>query len=179
MKWAKRAGLGIALLLVLLAALPLVISVDDYRPHIEQEIAARLKEPVTIVHLRAFVLPTPHFTADGIVIGKTGDVKVAKLMIAPDLWSLLGETKVIRTVELRGLQLTQNGLEKLALLGKTDPKAQQRPTAVRVGRVKIDDATLQFGKSTLGPFDATITLNPRGEPEQASVALFVAPEQWA
>lgn len=170
MKWAKRIGLGMVLLLALLAALPLMISVDDYRPRIEQEIAARLKEPVTIVRLRAFVLPTPHFTADGIVIGKTGDVKVAKLMIAPDLWSLLGETKVIRTVELRGLQLTQNGLEKLALVGNTDPKAPARPAAVRVGRVKIDDATLQIGKSTLGPFDATIALNPRSEPEQASIA---------
>ena len=170
MKWAKRIGLGMILLLAVLAALPLVISVDDYRPRIEQEIAARLKEPVTITRLRAFVLPAPHITAEGIVIGKTGDLKVAKISIAPDLWSLLSETKVIRYVELRGLQLTQNGFEKLALLGKTDPKAPQRPAAVRVERVKIDDATLQFGKSTLGPFDATITLNPRGEPEQASIA---------
>ncbi|MDP3244092.1 MAG: AsmA family protein, partial [bacterium] len=112
MKWVKRIAIAGAALLVMLAALPFVISVDDYRPRIEKEISARLKEPVTIGRLRAFALPAPHVTAEGIVIGKTGDVKVAKLVIAPDVWSLLGETKVIRYVELDGLRLTQNGLEK-------------------------------------------------------------------
>ncbi len=169
MKWAKRVGIGIAFLLAVLAALPFVISVDDYRPRIEQEISARLKEPVTIARLRAFALPAPHLTAEGIVIGKTGDVKVAKLMIAPDIWSLLGDSKIIRYVELNGVQLTQNGMEKLAVLGKSDPKEPQRPAAVRVVRVKIEDATLQFGKSSFGPFDAAIALSDRSELEQVSV----------
>ena len=170
MKWVKRIGIGVALLVAVLAVLPFVISVDDYRPRIEQEISARLKEPVTIARLRAFALPTPHVTADGIAIGKTGDVKVAKLVIAPDVWSLLGETKVIRYVELSGVQLTQSGMDKLAVLGKTDPKAPPRPAVVRVGRVKVDDATLLFGKNAFGPFDATVTMNERSEPEQIAVA---------
>ncbi len=169
MKWVKRIGIGVAVLVAVLAALPWVISVDDYRPRIEQKISSRLKEPVTIARLRAFALPTPHVTADGISIGKTGDVKVAKLAITPDVWSLLGETKVIRYVELCGVQLTQSDMDKLAVLGKTDPKAPPRPAAVRVGRVKVDDATLLFGKNAFGPFDATITMNERSEPEQIAV----------
>jgi uncharacterized protein involved in outer membrane biogenesis len=170
MKWAKRIAIAAGLLLAIVAVLPFVISIDNYRPRIEQEISARLKEPVTINRLRAFVLPVPHATAEGIVVGKSGDIKVTKLAIAPEVWSLLGETKVIRYVELSGLQVTQNGIEKLAALGKTDPKTSQGPAMVRVGRIKIDDATLQFGTNKFGPLDATIALNPRGEPEQASVA---------
>lgn len=170
MKWVKRIGIGVVVLAAVLGVLPFVLSVDDYRPRIEREISARLKEPVTIVRLRAFALPTPHVTADGITIGKTGDVKVAKLVIAPDVWSMLGETKVIRYVELSGLHLTQAGMDKLAVLGKTDSKAPPRPAAVRVGRVKVDDATLLFGKNAFGPFDATVAMNDRTEPEQIAVA---------
>lgn len=169
MKWAKRIAIGTAVMLALLAALPFVISVDDYRPRIEQEISARLKEPVTITHLHAFVLPAPHVTAEGIAIGKTGDLKVAKLTVAPDVWSLLSETKVIRYVELSGLQLTQAGMEKLAVLGKADPKAPRSSSAVRVTRVQVENATLQFGKSALGPLDATVALNDHSEPEQVSI----------
>lgn len=170
MKWVKRLGIGLALLLAVLAALPFVISVDDYRPRIEREISLRLKEPVSIARLRAFMLPSPHVTADGITIGKTGDVKVAKLIIAPDVWSLMGDTKVIRHVELSGVRLTQDGIDKLAVLGKTDASAPSRPAAVRVSRVKVDDATVLYGKSAFGPFDATISLNEHSAPEQIAVA---------
>jgi len=171
MKWIKRIGIVMALLLALLAALPFVVSIDDYRPRIEQELAARLKEPVSIAKLRAFALPAPHATAEGIAIGKSGDVKVAKLVITPDLWSLVGDTKVIRHVELSGVQLTQSGMEKLAALGKADPKAPSRPAQVRVSRVLIDNATVQFGKNSFGPFDAKVALNDSGTPEQLALAM--------
>jgi uncharacterized protein involved in outer membrane biogenesis len=167
-KWAKRLGLGAAVLLALLAALPLFISVDDYRPSIEREISARLKEPVTITRLRAFALPSPHVTAEGIAIGKTGDVKVAKLVIAPEVWSLLSEIRVIRYVGLSGVQITQSGIDKLAVLGKGDGKAPSR-AGVRVKRVNVDDATLLFEKNKFGPFEAVIALNERSEPEQISI----------
>lgn len=174
MKWVKRIGIAVALLVALLAALPFVISIDDYRPRIEQELSARLKEPVSIARLRAHFLPTPHATAQDIAIGKTGDVKVAKLVIAPELWSLLGDTRVIRYVELSGVQLTQAGIDKLTALGKTDPKvdpkAPPKPSAVRVSRVNIEDATVHFGKASFGPFDAKVALNDSGAPEQLAIA---------
>lgn len=169
MKWIKRVGIAVMLLVAVLAALPFVISIDSYRPRIEQEISARLKEPVTIAKLRAYALPTPHATAQDIVIGKAGDVKVAKLVIAPDLWSLMKDTKVIRYVELSGVRLTQAGIEKLAVLGKTDPKAPPKPAAVRVGNVKVEDATVLLGKNAFGPFDAIVALREQGAPERITV----------
>ena len=141
MKWVKRIGIALGLLIALLAALPFVVSIEDYRPRIEQELSARLKEPVTLARLRAHALPAPHASAEGISIGKNGDVKVAKLTIAPDLWSLVGETKVIRYVELSGVQVTQAGLDKLAALAKVDPKAPKTPV-VRIGEVKVGDAVV-------------------------------------
>ena len=169
MKWAKRFGVVIAALLAALVVLPFVFSVDDYRARIEKEISSLLKEPVTITRLRAFALPTPHVTAEGISIGKTGDVKVSKLTITPDLWSLLGDTKVIRHIGLSGVQITQNGIDRLAVLGKSDSKVPAR-TAVRVGRITLEDATLQLGLGAFGPLEAVVEMNARSEPEQISIA---------
>ncbi len=69
MKWVKRIVIAAGLLLAAVAVLPFAISVDDYRPRIEQKISACLREPVTIKSLRAFILPAPHVTAEGIAIG--------------------------------------------------------------------------------------------------------------
>ncbi len=170
MKWVKRIGIALGLLIALLAALPFVVSIEDYRPRIEQELSARLKEPVTLARLRAHALPAPHASAEGISIGKNGDVKVAKLTIAPDLWSLVGETKVIRYVELSGVQVTQAGLDKLAALAKVDPKAPKTPV-VRIGEVKVGDATVQMGKTAFGPFDAKVAMTGLGAPERVSLAM--------
>jgi uncharacterized protein involved in outer membrane biogenesis len=82
---------------------------------------------------------------------------------------LLADTKVIRSVALNGVHITQNGIDKLAGLGKGDTQASAR-AAVRVARITIDDATLQFGKNTFGPFEAAISLNELGAPEHATLS---------
>ena len=100
MKWLKRSGLVLGVIVLILAAVPFLISLDDYIPQIEKEISARLKEPVKISGLRVAALPLPHATVDGITVGKTGEIKVGKVTVTPDLWSLLGPTKVIKSIEI-------------------------------------------------------------------------------
>jgi uncharacterized protein involved in outer membrane biogenesis len=168
MKWAKYLGFGIAVLLALLLLLPFAISLDDYRPRIEQELGARLKQPVTISRLRAFVLPSPHITADGIVIGIASDVKVTKLMIAPELIPLLSGDTVIRHVELTGVQITQDGFSKLAAIGNAGTKTSS-PSAVRIRRITIADATARFDNNSVGPFDAVIMFTVQGGVQQITV----------
>ncbi len=48
MKWLKRLGIVVFILVLLLGALPFLISVDDYRPQIEKAVADKLKEPVKL-----------------------------------------------------------------------------------------------------------------------------------
>src|SRR3954468_13377523 len=92
-------GLALALFVAAAVAIPFFVSIDDYIPRIEQEISARLKEPVSISKIRLSMAPVPHVVVDGIKVGKAGDLTVGKVTLTPDVWSLLSATKVMRSIE--------------------------------------------------------------------------------
>ncbi len=68
MKWLKWTGIAFGVIVLILAVVPLFISLDDFIPTIEKEVSARLKEPVKVGSLRAGGLPLPHVTAGGITV---------------------------------------------------------------------------------------------------------------
>lgn len=186
MKWITRAGLILAAVALLLALVPFFISLDDYIPTIEKEISARLKEPVKIGSLRAVGLPLPHLTVSGITVGKTEDIKVGKVTVTPDLWSLLDATKVIKSIEIDGLVLTQKAIDKIPAWIPAGAKAGQpsQPPAFRLEAIKLDDAVIKLQQATFGPFDARVTLSDDGNFESASIVtrdgqlkVLVKPEQ--
>lgn len=171
MKWFKRIAVGLGLLIALLAVLPFFISLNDYIPRIEQEVSARLREPVKIRSLRAAILPTPHVTVDGIAIGKTEDLKVGKVTVTPALLSLFDSPRVIKSMEIDGLVLTQKAIDKIPLWTKSDtkPGAPPQPPPVAVESIRLDDALVKLDKTSFGPFDARIRLDARNEPLEATV----------
>jgi uncharacterized protein involved in outer membrane biogenesis len=171
MKWLKIAGGVVLVLLLALAAIPFFISLDDYIPRIEQEVSARIKEPVKIGGLRAAGLPLPHITVRGITVGKSEDIKVGKVTVTPDLWSLGSATKVIKSIEIDGLVLTQKGVDRIPTWIPPAPKpgAPAEPLPVRVESIKIDDAVVKLQKATFGPFDARLNLRADGSLIDASL----------
>jgi len=171
MKWLKWVGVVLGVIVLILAVVPFFISLDDYIPTIEKEVSARLREPVKIGSLRAAGLPLPHVTVSGITIGKTEDIKVGKVTVTPDLWSLLDATKVIKSIEIDGLVLTQKAIDKIPTWIPADAKAGQpsQPPAVRLKAIKLDDAVIKLQKASFGPFDARLTLSDGGNLESASI----------
>lgn len=171
MKWFKRIAVGLGLLIALLAVLPFFISLNDYIPRIEQEVSARLREPVKIRSLRAAILPVPHLTVDGIAIGKTEDLKVGKVTVTPALLSLFDSPRVIKSIEIDGLVLTQKAIDKIPLWTKSDAKPGAPPQSppVAVQSIRLDDALVRLDKTSFGPFDARIRLDARNEPQEATV----------
>lgn len=170
MKWLKRSAIVVGILLAVLVALPFFISLNDYIPQIEKEASARLKEPVTIKSLRAAALPLPHLTVNGITVGKTEDIKVGKVKVTPDLWSLLGATKVIKSIEIDGLVLTQKGIDKIPAWTRPDgAKPADKQPQVLIQSIRLDNAVVKLDKASFGPFDARVRLNSKGEPEDASI----------
>jgi uncharacterized protein involved in outer membrane biogenesis len=171
MKWLKRIGLLAGAVVLILAVVPIFISLEDYIPRIEQEVSARLKEPVKIGGLRAAGLPLPHIVVSGVSVGKTEDIKVGKVSVTPDLWSLLGETKVIKSIEIEQLVLTQKAIDKIPVWtggDKKKPAAPAGPAPVRVESIRLDDAIVKLKQATIGPFDARVRLDAGGNPESAS-----------
>lgn len=171
MKWLKWTGVAVGLIVAALAAAPFFISLDEYIPVLERELSARLKEPVKITSLRAGGLPLPHATITGITVGRTDDIRVGKVTVTPDLWSLASATKVVRSIEIDGLELTQRGIDRIPVWAQADarPGTPGRPPVVRVQSIRLDDAVLKLQQITFGPFDARLGLDADGSPESASV----------
>jgi hypothetical protein len=101
--------------------------------------------------------------------------------VTPDLWSLLDTPKVIRSIEIDNVVLTQAGLDKIPTWMKSDKPDE--PAAVAIRSIKLDDATLKLAKATFGPFDARLAMSGDNALESASIEArdgklkaFVKPE---
>lgn len=125
MKWLKGVLIALAVLLAIAVALPFFISLNDYIPRIEKEASARLKEPVSIKNIRFAALPFPHVTVDGITVGRTGDIRLGKVVVTPRLFSLLQSTKVIKNIEIDSLALTRKAIDNIPAWARSD--AAQSP----------------------------------------------------
>lgn len=182
MKWLKRLAIALVVLIVLVTALPFFITLDRFIPEIEQQASARLNEPVTVKSLQFGLLPVPHLTVDGITVGKALDIKLGKVTITPVLLSLLSATKVIKSIELKSLELTQKALEKIPVWSKQDKAGT--PPLVRVESIRLDDALVKFDKTAFGPFDGRVSLDSTGQPIDAVITtqdgklkILVKPDQ--
>ncbi len=168
MKWLKRVAIVMGLLLVVLAAVPFFLSLSDYIPRIEKEASEKLGEAVKIKNLSASALPLPHLTIDGITVGKAGEFTVGKVTVTPDLFSLFSPVKVISSIRIDTLLLTQKAIDKIP--GWIKPKgAGPSQPQVMVRSLILEDAMIKLDKASFGPFAVHLELNARGEPENASV----------
>lgn len=165
MKWLK--GILIALLLVTAAALPFLITLNDYLPQIEKVASDRLKEPVTIESVRLSVLPSPHIMFSGITVGNGRDIRLDRVRVTPDIYSLFQTARVIKRIEIDTLILTREGISKIPgwiNADKADHVAQVRLESLHLNNVRINS-----GKASFGPLDARVNFNSGGEPQDASV----------
>ena len=170
MKWFKRLLIALALLLVIAAALPFLVSLNDYIPHIEQEVSARLKESLSIKSIRFTALPLPHVTVDGITIGKTDDITLGRVTLTPDLFSLLQPTRIIKTIEIDSPVLTRKGIDTIAALVKSESaRVPQQPPPMRIESIALSNVVVTLDKAAFGPIDARVRLDSGGSPADASV----------
>jgi uncharacterized protein involved in outer membrane biogenesis len=168
MKWAKFILIPLAALLVLAVVLPFFVSLDHYVPAIEKAAADRLHEPVSIKSIRLSLLPTPHVVIEGLSVGTTADVSVGKVRVAPAIFSLLSETKVVRRIDIDDLVLTQKGIDKIPVWTQPSAPGAAGPQ-VRIESIRLGNALVKMDRASFGPFDARVNLNASGEPEDASI----------
>ena len=154
----------------LLARCRLLISLDDYRPQIEQEVSDNAQGAGHTEKTAAVGLPLPHVVVEGIEIGRAGDLKVGTITVTPDLLSLLTETKIIRSIEIERAGHRPSARWKRFRAGpKPIPRPNRRVHGAGAGQCKLDDALLQLQKESFGPFDASVALTGRRAPEQADI----------
>jgi len=169
MKFIKFTALTLLVLIIAVAIIPLFVSLEDYRPEIEKKASAALKTEVRLKSLKLVGLPLPHLTVTGIEIGKGGDIKVGAVTVTPDLGSLLSDTKVIRSVNVEDLALSQKGIDRITAMAQSSPGKKAVAPAVLVRSIRLSNATVKLQKAGFGPFDARIDLAATGQPENADI----------
>lgn len=170
LKSPKYILIALALLLAIAVVLPFFITLDNYIPRIEQEASARLKQQVSIKSIRFSVLPLPHVTIKEISVGTTDDISFGTARVTPDFFSLLKPTKVIKGIEIDSLTLSQKGIDMIPVWIKSLDATFPQPTQpVRVERIRLKMVRFNLGKTNLGPFDARISLDSKGKPQDISI----------
>lgn len=159
MKRLKHIGLALAVLVTLLVVVPYLVTLNSYIPVVEKHAADILGEPVSIRSMRAGVFPVPHARIDGIVVGRTEDIKIGKVTVTPKLMSLFRTDKVIRRVDVEDLALSHKAFGVLTAL--TQQKSDSAD--IRVEEIQIHAATVQLEQSSFGPFDLRVHLSSPGQ----------------
>src|SRR5262245_47472446 len=169
MKLNKRAlkigGIVVAVLLVILIALPFFINVNSFRPKLESEAAKALGRPVKLGNLSLSVM-TGSVGVDNISIAddpgfsKSPFVTAKSLKVGIELMPLIFSRQLnVKEIELNEPQITllkaPDGTWNFSSLGgtstKTPAEAQKPsttpPPAVTVAKLKIKDGKLTVGKT--------------------------------
>jgi uncharacterized protein involved in outer membrane biogenesis len=174
-KWLRRGLWAIGIVLVMAVLVPLLVPLGKFIPEIERLASAKLGEPVRIGALRAHLLPVPHATATGIVVGKGEGLKIAAISVTPALLSLASATRVVRTIEVTGLDFSEKAMQQLAATAERlggdakGSKSDTAPSAVRVEHIILNDAILRLDSGVVGPLDADLALTAAGQLESANL----------
>ncbi|HWH47914.1 MAG TPA: AsmA-like C-terminal region-containing protein [Burkholderiales bacterium] len=162
-RWYFGAGIAVALLLVV----PFLLPLGRLIPELERIASEQLKAPVRIESLRLFLLPLPHLSIDGITVGKQPFLQVQNVRVIPSLTSLFSEQKVIRKISLRGVLMNQRLIAKASTWAGRP--ASGGPAPVRVERIEVRDANIDFTDFKLSHADVILELTPEGGLAQAQV----------
>ena len=167
MKFRKRWYLGAGIAVALLLVIPFVLPLGRLVPELERIASEQLRAPVKIESLRLFLLPLPHLAIEGITVGKQPFLQVQNVQVVPSLTSLFSEQKVIRKIRLRGVLMNQRLIAKASTWASMP--ASGGPAPVRVERIEVRDANIDFTQFKLSQIEVMLDLSPEGGLAQAQV----------
>ncbi len=167
MNTRKRVLLGAGIASIVLLILPYLIPLGIFIPEIELAATEKLKAPVKIASLRAYLLPYPHLTAGGITIGKKPFLEVEKIIVTPAVTTLFSSQKVIREISLHGVVAGQPLIAKASAWGSAP--AGKGPAAVRVERIELRDAFVNLNDFKLRSIDLDLELTPESRLAKAQL----------
>ena len=165
MKWLTRSSAVVAVAAAVFVLVPVFVTLSDYIPEVEKALSERLHEPVSIDSMRAALLPAPHITAEGVAIGSDDAIKVSKLTLKPDFWSLFKSQKVIRSAEIEDVTLSREALGALLALAQREAGAG----SLRIESVKVRGAVVKLGETSFGPLDGEVRV--RSGEQQGELTL--------
>lgn len=167
-KWKHVAAFA-AVVLVILLVIPFLIPMSSYVRQAEQIASAELGVPVKFESMRLAILPTPRVNVSGIMIGEHEEIRVDDVAVVPALTSLFSDTRVLSRVKVDKPIIKKAALDILDKLTEGKEEEPEKPAAVSVREIEINDARLEWPDMTLPEFDAEITMTEASMPESALI----------
>lgn len=168
LRWAIVAAL---VLVAGVVAAPFLVPLKSFAPQIGELAAMRLGHPVRFDDLRLSLWPTPGATAQGVRIGKAGEIAIDAVHLELDPRTLLDDTPTITQVRARKVALNRAGTDIIRGLLRRTAAAPTRAGSgrgARLERVVIEDIKLDHPGLQLPAFDLALHL-ASGEPRWQAV----------
>jgi AsmA protein len=163
MRWLRITGIAVAVLLVILLALPFLINVNSFRPKIESELTNVLGRPVTLGELSLSLLSGKVGVenvsiADDPAFSKSPFVTAKSLKVGVELMRLIFS----KTLNVTGIVLDEpnitllkaaNGTWNFSTLGgpgakkSAEPAKEGTPKNLSIGKVEITNGKLAVGRA--------------------------------
>ena len=162
--WAKSVAIGTVVLITAAAAgLLQFVPLTGQIAGVQQIMAQRLQQPVTISDMRYALFPTPHLTLEQVTIGKLQEIKINS--IVADAWpfALLAEQKDIDSVEVNSVAMEQDVLAMFPGWVKPTTGAHN----LHVGRISITAVRVAAKSLEVPVFNADIRLERNGALKKA------------
>ena len=171
-KWLTNASaigrntlISISIIALILLVLLYVVNITALISPIEKLAEESIHEPVAIKEVHASLWPQPHLVLDGVTIGELSDVKVASIRIFPELSTVFGKIKTLKSIEIETLILGRNSLER---------PVKWMSSANKQGKLKFDqiflkDTSIKIPNLELPPINGDIKLSSSGELKNATL----------
>jgi len=158
-----------------LFSLPLFISLNDYRPILEEQLSSSLGRQVVIGHLSPQVMPLPALTASNVSILGTprqpGEVFVERLRAVFDPLELLKGKLVISRIQLDGGGTNLAFIKSLinGAVGNSETRPQTIPLAIH--QISGSNIMLRTGNNIrLGPYRFVLQLGEQFAFEEVNIS---------
>ncbi|PKO46404.1 MAG: AsmA family protein [Betaproteobacteria bacterium HGW-Betaproteobacteria-22] len=145
----------------LLIILPFFIPVRSYLNQAEQQLSEKLGAPVSIGSAHFALLPSPRLIVKSAVVGKSEDLRVARLAVTPVLTSLLSR-QLLFDLTLDEPVIKPDALRLLSGLNDKNAKTEDvSAPAYIVRRVEVERFQLMLPDLALPMFNITAVFNDK------------------
>jgi hypothetical protein len=152
----KKLGLSLLILLSVLFFIPFLIPTQTYLKKVEALATHALGVPVTIKALHFYALPTPHISLNDIVVGRDAILSLEKLDIAPSIWTIVSQTKVI-DIQVKSVVIDEAMIALVENL--LEAPREENGIKVHVRQIKAQEVVLIAKNMNLPKFDLQAELD--------------------
>lgn len=154
----KKLLIVVAILVAIVAAIPLVLPYENYKADIEKAASSRLDTEVKIANIHFSYTPKPQLVLEKVSFGKADEGIVSRVIVPVTFKNLVNIRKELADVALEQGTLKQEFARSLP--GRLKPDASGKD--IYFAALRLSDFSIQLDKDSVGPFSGTLRFNSDG-----------------